>query len=110
MVGRYLSPATASVPEVLAQYDAAWAAAEGCAPLAPPPLPAYLSSEPEEPQMAETAPRDVCHHLLRLYAQGGGRLESLLTPATHTDQPLDHLLRQGADILSGAVCERVLDL
>ncbi|XP_037071339.1 nuclear pore complex protein Nup98-Nup96-like [Pollicipes pollicipes] len=86
----YLSPATSSVSDVVTQYDEAARAADGGPPLAPPPLPAYLPDRGDDE--AGELPRDVCHHLLRLYVNGGGRLEPLLTPASHTAEPLDHKL------------------
>ncbi|KAF0310690.1 Nuclear pore complex protein Nup98-Nup96 [Amphibalanus amphitrite] len=85
----YLSPATSSVSDVVAQYDEARRVTDDLPPLAPPPLPAYISDHGDS---GPEAPRDVCHHLLRLYCSGEGRLEELLAPASHTAQPLDHRL------------------
>ena len=94
---RYLSPATSSVSAVLSQYDEARQCSEDLSPLAPPPLPAYLRDGGEG---GPESPRDVCHHLLRLYCGGGdGRMEEMLTPASHTAQPLDHKLRSDARVV-----------
>lgn len=82
--------AVASVTDALLLYEAAFSDNEQ--PYACPPRPSYHSDLEWESRSGRPI-YDVCYHLLKLFSSKAHPLASLLNPATHTIDPLDHRLR-----------------
>ncbi|KAM4046585.1 LOW QUALITY PROTEIN: nuclear pore complex protein Nup98-Nup96 [Anomaloglossus baeobatrachus] len=92
----YMLPPTASIPQALQQYQAAFQESEDGTRYAAYPLPAYLEGHGLRLEAidADTSSirRDVCFHLLKLYSDRCYDLRQLLDPRSVTPDPLDYRL------------------
>ena len=65
-------------------------------PYAAPPKPCYATDRcamaDSENLEAQRQPKDICYHILKLYSKRSHRLERVLCPNTHTEDPLDYQL------------------
>ncbi|XP_066286606.1 nuclear pore complex protein Nup98-Nup96-like isoform X2 [Branchiostoma lanceolatum] len=91
----YLCTPSATVPEALHLYLQAFTKKSEFGEYANPPLPPYLerssyrSGDQEEDRYVI---RDMCYHLLQLYADRSHQLDRLLAPTTSTPNQLDYRL------------------
>ncbi|KAJ9574028.1 hypothetical protein L9F63_008554, partial [Diploptera punctata] len=81
----YMCSPVASITDALLQYEQAFAPENEQNVYAKSPEPSYCSNE-------EQRVWDMCYHLLKLFSTKSHPLEQLLSPGTHTLDPLDYRL------------------
>lgn len=89
---RYLSPPTASITDIVEQYELAFNAPEN-EMYAALPTPEYKECDFDTESSNNKPVYDLCFHLLKLYTTGNHALEEILNPLNHTPDPLDYRLR-----------------
>jgi len=84
----FLTHPLSSVSDTLRAFDAAWQGEHAYSSL---PHPKYLE-DPEgsvEPGNTNSSPLDIKYHLIKLYSDRSHKLESVLSPTSHTSDLLD---------------------
>lgn len=84
----YLCSPTSSVTDVLLTYEESFNAEEFYSSS---PTPSYY--ENSDLKSTNRNLFDLKYHILKLYSKRSHSMESLLNPATHTDDPMDYRLR-----------------
>ena len=85
---RYKCLPTASISDVVADYEAAF---QGRGAYAAPPLPPYLANQ--DGPATDADQKDVCFQLMKLFCDKFFPLESVLLPTNSSVAHLDHRLR-----------------
>ncbi|XP_065058419.1 nuclear pore complex protein Nup98-Nup96-like [Rhopilema esculentum] len=87
---------TSSISKGLEEYRNAFKGTDTYSPYAAPPKPCYATDRcamvDNEDLEAQRQPKDICYHILKLYSKRSHRLERVLCPNTHTEDPLDYQL------------------